>query len=335
MVVDEPTTKLAALTSGELDFAGIQPAHAAFVQRDPALAVRTIHSCLPMASCSTPGAPPFDELAVRRAVSAAIDRQEIVDGYLYGFGTPASGPVPPGVPGYLPVPQPPASTSPAVGGQATRFELLTVGSGEAALEQMVQARLAAAGFDVVIRQLELSAFLARVYGPERDFDAAVLGIRATSGSATCSRSRRPRGYEAPGDPAAAQRFFADSMPVAFLYHAAGLQGMNRRVLGVGMDLRGELPTRAASGGRAVTAFARAPHRCGSTSPAAGPTSRRTPSREGGVVVAAAMRLFAHAEVGPRERGYLLESEGTRSRRWTYPDLPALAGDASSRCSARA
>ena len=27
-VVDEPTTKLAALTSGELDFAGIQPAHA-------------------------------------------------------------------------------------------------------------------------------------------------------------------------------------------------------------------------------------------------------------------------------------------------------------------
>ena len=134
-----------------------------------------------MASCSTPGAPPFDELAVRRAVSAAIDRREIVDGYLYGFGTPASGPVPPGVPGYLPVPQPPASTSPAVGGQATRFELLTVGSGEAALEQMVQARLAAAGFDVVIRQLELSAFLARVYGPERDFDAAVLGISGDLG----------------------------------------------------------------------------------------------------------------------------------------------------------
>ena len=35
VVVDEPTTKLAALTSGELDFAGIQPAHASFVRRDP------------------------------------------------------------------------------------------------------------------------------------------------------------------------------------------------------------------------------------------------------------------------------------------------------------
>ena len=39
VVVDEPTTKLAALTSGELDFAGIQPAHAEFVRRDPNLEV--------------------------------------------------------------------------------------------------------------------------------------------------------------------------------------------------------------------------------------------------------------------------------------------------------
>jgi peptide/nickel transport system substrate-binding protein len=38
-VVDEPTTKLAALTSGELDFAGINPAHAEFVRKNPDLAV--------------------------------------------------------------------------------------------------------------------------------------------------------------------------------------------------------------------------------------------------------------------------------------------------------
>jgi peptide/nickel transport system substrate-binding protein len=30
--------------------------------------------------------------------------------------------------------------------------------------------------------------------------------------------------------------------VAWLYHARGVQGMNRRVLGVRMDMRGELPT---------------------------------------------------------------------------------------------
>jgi peptide/nickel transport system substrate-binding protein len=242
VVVDEPTTKLAALTSGELDFAGIQPAHASFVRRDRALEVRTFPLFLTYGIVLNTRRPPFDDLAARRAVSASVDRQEIVDGYLYGYGTPATGPVPPGVPGYLPVPQPPASTSPAVGGQATRFELLTVGSGEAALEQMVQARLAAAGFDVTIRQLELSTFLARVYGPERDFDAAVLGISGDIGLGYLKSLAETAGLEAPEDPAAAQRFFADSVPVAFLYHAAGLQGANRRVKGVEMDLRGELPS---------------------------------------------------------------------------------------------
>ena len=46
--------------------------------------------------------PPFDRLETRRAVSTAIDRRELVDGYIYGFGTPAFGPVPPNAPGYLP-----------------------------------------------------------------------------------------------------------------------------------------------------------------------------------------------------------------------------------------
>src|SRR6185436_15502072 len=124
--------------------------------------------------------PPFDRLDLRRRAAAAVDRREIVQGYLYGFGTPADGPVPPDVPGYLPVAPPTALTAAAAPGRV-RFELLTVGSGEAPLEQMVQSRLASAGFEVVIRQLELSAFLARVYGPAHDFEAAVLGIPGDPG----------------------------------------------------------------------------------------------------------------------------------------------------------
>jgi peptide/nickel transport system substrate-binding protein len=242
VVVDEPTTKLAALTSGELDFAGIQPAHASFVRDDPALEVRSFPLFLTYGIVLNTQRPPFDQVATRRAVSAAIDRREIVQGYLYGFGSPATGPVPPGVPGYLPV----AETSPVRAIGATdvprRFELLTVGSGEAALEQMVQARLATAGFEVRIRQLELSAFLARVYGPERDFDAAVLGVAGDIGLGYLTSLAETAGLVPPADPAEAQRFFADSVPVAFLYHAGGLQGANRRVKGVEMDLRGELPS---------------------------------------------------------------------------------------------
>lgn len=241
VVVDEPATKLAALTAGELDFAGIQPAHAAFVSRDPSLAVLSYPLLLSYGIAFNVRRPPFDVLGARRRVDRALDRRELVDGYLYGYGTPADGPVAPGVPGYVPVARPAASPA-ARGGPLLRFELLTVGSGEAALEQMVQAQLRAAGIDATIRQLELSAFLARVYGPAHDFDAAVLGVPGDAGLAYLGPLASLAGLRAPDDPAAAQRVFADSLPVAFLYHARGLQGMNRRVRGVTMDLRGELPT---------------------------------------------------------------------------------------------
>jgi peptide/nickel transport system substrate-binding protein len=240
VVVDEPATKLAALTAGELDFAGIQPAHAAFVARDPDLAVLSYPLLLTYGIVLNTRRPPFDALEARRRLDAAIDRREIVDGYLYGFGTPARSPVPPDVPGYVPVSGDTAARPAA--GPPLRFELLTVGSGEAPLEQMVQARLRAAGIQATIRQLELSAFLARVYGPAHDFDAAVLGITGDPGLGYLGPLAALAGLTAPADAAAAQRLFADSLPVVVLYHARGLQGMNRRVRGVTMDLRGELPT---------------------------------------------------------------------------------------------
>jgi hypothetical protein len=50
------------------------------------------------------------------------------------------------------------------------------------------------------------------------------------------------GVGVPADPVLAQRVYADQIPVVWLYHARGVQGMNRRVRGVQMDIRGELPT---------------------------------------------------------------------------------------------
>jgi peptide/nickel transport system substrate-binding protein len=240
--VNEPTTKLAALTSGELDFAGIQPAHAAFVRRDPQLRVLTYPLLWTDGILFNTRHPPFDRVPIRRAVSAAIDRKELVDGYIYGFGTPAVGPVPPSAPGYVPVHPMAVPAVPVSSGSRIGFELLTVGSGEAALEQMLQARLRKAGFDVTLRQLELSAFLARVYGRSHDFEAAVLGIPGDLALGYLGPLAALAGIKVPADPSAAQQVFADSVPAAFLYHPRGLQGINRRVHGVTMDLRGELPS---------------------------------------------------------------------------------------------
>lgn len=243
VVVDEPTTKLAALTAGEIDFAGIQPAHAAFVRKNSALAVLDYPAIFPYAIVFNTKRPPFDDLRVRRAVALAVDRRAIVDGYLFGFGTPADGPVPPDVTGYVParpIPFDPDSARRLLGGRRIAFELLAVGSGEGPLEQMLQAQLAAVGFDVSLRLVELTAFHDRVNPARRDFTAAVSGFLGDPGLGYLANIGTLAGLTVPDDPTRAQRLFQDSLPAAFLYHGRGLQAMNRRVRGVRMDVRGEL-----------------------------------------------------------------------------------------------
>lgn len=242
-VVDEPTTKLAALSSGELDFAGIQPAHAEFVRQDPALAVLDYPLFYSYLVVLNARRPPFDRLAVRRAISLAIDRVAIVSGYLFGFGSPADRPLdmkdplrPPTQPSYAP-----GRGKALLSSAPLSFELLTVGSGEAAMEQMIQHQLARIGVTVTIRQLELATFLERVYGA-RDFEAAIIGISTDPEDGYLGPLLELAGVGPAGTDS--RRVFADSLPAAFLYHARGLQGMNRRVRGVRMDLRGELASLA-------------------------------------------------------------------------------------------
>jgi peptide/nickel transport system substrate-binding protein len=243
VVVDEPMTKLAALTSGEIDFAGINAAHAEFARRNPALAVLSYPLIFVYGMVFNTRQPPFDDETIRRAAALAIDRREIVAGLLFGFGEPADGPVPAFLPGAIrspPVPFAPDSARRLLAGRHPSVVLLTVGSGEAALEQVLQARLAAVGFDVSIRQVELSAFNARVYGPRHDFTAAVMGIPGDPGLGYLAPIAELAGVPAPADPVAAQQEFAQREPVAWLYLARGVQAMNRRVRGVTMDVRGEL-----------------------------------------------------------------------------------------------
>ena len=243
-VVDEPTTKLAALTSGELDFAGINPAHAEFVRRNPDLDVLDYPLLFTYAVVLNTRRPPFDRFMVRRAMILPVNREAIVDGVLFGYGTPAGGPLPPPMAPEDEKPPlfAPGRAIPLLGEQQLRFELLTVGSGEAALEQMLQAQYSAVGIAATIRQLELATYLDRVQGPTHDFDAAVMGIPGDLGGGQLARMIALSGLRADGPRERLLRVFSDSTPAVFLYHARGVQGVNRRVRGVRMDLRGELVT---------------------------------------------------------------------------------------------
>jgi peptide/nickel transport system substrate-binding protein len=218
---------------------------------------------------------PFGDVRLRRAMTMALDRRQMLDAYVYGFGEVADGPVPPAHPlaaPVAPIPFDRAATRAeldAMGwrpgpdgvrlreGRRLAFTLTTVGSADNVLEQLIQADLAAVGVAVTIRQLELGSFLALAQGAARDYDALVMGITgdlALGYLGALFDSRRHAGalqyaqYAEPAvdraldarDWAAAQRLVARDVPITFLYHARGVQGVNTRVRGLRMDLRGEL-----------------------------------------------------------------------------------------------
>jgi peptide/nickel transport system substrate-binding protein len=277
VVVDEATTKLAGLVTGELDVAGIQPMHASLVRRDPALELVDYPALITYGLVWNTRRAPFDDPRLRRALTLALDRAAIVRAFLYGFGEVADGPVPPWHPLAAPVPHVPFDRAAAralldalgwsVGedgirrraGRRLAFSILTVGAADNSLEQMIQADLRAVGADARIRQLELGAFLATAQGATRDYDALVTGIpgdlalgyvRALFDSRRRAEPLQYAQYASAavdraldvGDFAAVQRIVARDLPITFLYHGRGVQGMSRRLEGVRMDLRGELAT---------------------------------------------------------------------------------------------
>lgn len=285
-VVDEATTKFAGLVSGDLHVAGIAPGMAGLVSRDPALRVVDYPVAFSTMLAFNPARTPFDDVRVRRAVDALLNRERIIDVALSGFGTPAEGPVPASHPWYAASTRLTSAQADSLldaagwvragrdlrrrGADPLRFTLLSVGSGDNAIEQLIQADLREHGIDVEIRQVELGAFLTLARQSPRTFEALFTGVggdltlshvasmfdgRLAGGALDYTGHHTPRldslfaqvrGAGSAEALAAGWRAvqgeLSRDVPVSWIYHARGVQGVSRRLDAVRMDLRGEMAT---------------------------------------------------------------------------------------------
>ena len=280
-VIDEATTKVAGLVSGALDIAGVNPVTAALVRRDPTLRVLEYPTFFTNWLVFNPACDAVRDVRVRRAIALAVDRLRIVQAGIGGYGVPSAA--------YTAdlahdttraEPQPADSLLDAAGwarngadvrirnGKPLLIEMLTVGTGDNPVEQLLQADLRARGIDLRIATRDMGALLSAaraasgahcaiytgVAGDPSRSQLAALFDPASRGGALDLGANRPSNLaplfaalRSGADDAARNRtwrelftILIDSVPATPIFHSRGVQGLTNRLQNVTIDLRGEL-----------------------------------------------------------------------------------------------
>ena len=101
--IADPTAAYAALMAGDVDVFSNYPAPESFPQfaADPRFAVFVGSTEMETILALNQRAPPLGNLVVRRAISYALDRHAIIDGAMFGYGTPIGSHFPPRNPAYV------------------------------------------------------------------------------------------------------------------------------------------------------------------------------------------------------------------------------------------
>ena len=280
-VIDEATTKVAGLVSGALDIAGVNPATATLVRRDPTLHVLEYPTFFTNWLVFNPTCEPMRDVRVRRAISLAVDRLRLVQAGIGGFGVPSAA-----WSADLARDTTAASITRADSlldaagwtrsGTATRtrsgtalvLDMLTVGTGDNPVEQLLQSDLRARGIELHIATRDMGALLTSARSKAADHCLIYTGVAGdparsqlaalfdptAAGSAMDLGANRPANLASAfarlrttSEPAARDNawrdvltILGDSLPAAAIFHSRGVQGVTNRLQHVTIDLRGEL-----------------------------------------------------------------------------------------------
>ena len=184
--IPDPNAVVAALKAGDVDLSAfaLGPEHATEFQKDARFTVLVGDTTNDVILAMNNGKKPFSDVRVRRALTHAIDKKEVLKGAMFGMGRILGSNVDPLNPYYVDVsglvPHDPAKakTLLAEAGYPNGFEAVlkvapqyyyTVRTGEIIVSQLQKV-----GVRVKIEQIEWGQWIARVYR-QADYDLTIIG----------------------------------------------------------------------------------------------------------------------------------------------------------------
>ena len=262
--ISDPTAAFAATMSGDVDaFYGYPaPENLAQFEADPRFQVLEGSTEGETILAMNNARAPFDDPRVREAVALAVDRQAIIDGAMYGYGTPIGSHFAPHSPDYMDLtgetPHDPerAKALLAEAGHPDGFEttlILPPPSYARRGGEIVAAQLRAVGIEARIETVEWAQWLEQVFNGH-DFDLTIVSHTEPFDIGIYARPDYYFGYDseefreimadltAATDPAerkalieSAQRRIAEDHVNAFLFELALTSVANAKLQGLWTD----------------------------------------------------------------------------------------------------
>ena len=263
--ISDPAAQTAALLSGDLDVFVRVPAYRSLAQfkANPRFQVIVSGSRAKTILAMNNAKKPLDDVRVRRAISAAVDRKAVIEGAVDGFGVPIGSHYVPGAPGYVdttgvnPFNIDKAKALLKEAGVTTPLELtLTLPPPPYARQggEVIAAQLAKIGINAKIQNVEWAQWLSGTYG-NKNYDLTIVSHVEPFDLGNYAKADYYWGYQSakfnelytriktaprPADRAKlladAQRLLADDAANVFLFQPQWITIAHKNVRGLWRDM---------------------------------------------------------------------------------------------------
>lgn len=263
--ISDPAAQVAALLAGDVDaFPRVTPRSVAQFKSNPRFRVMVSGSRAKTILAINNARKPLDDVRVRRAIAAAVDRKAIIEGAGDGYGAPIGSHYVPGAFGYVdttgvnPYDPEKAKKLLAEAGIKTPLELnLTLPPTPYARQggEVIAAQLAKVGIAAKLQNVEWAQWLANTYGGAKNYDLTIISHVEPFDLANFTKPDYYWGYKSakfnelfdqiknaarPADRARllgeAQRLLAHDAVHAFLYSNQWITVANKNLKGLWKDM---------------------------------------------------------------------------------------------------